>query len=204
MNWFYKASLVFCGLRNGLAQLFWHLRQLAWKEHWRRRNLHAHASALIEGNQALGGLQIAGPVWLDAYSVLSIQDDRHGQDGRAAMTIGSRVYIGQHCNLRAGGGTISIGDNVLIGNGTSIIATNHAMKAGIPIIDQPWKTDAKDVKDVLIGSDVWIGTHAILLPGSRVENGAVIAAGAVVIGLVPQNAIYGGVPARQIGTRPAL
>lgn len=135
---------------------------------------------------------------MDAYSVLFVEDARHGTDAHAAMTIGARVYIGQHCNLRAGGGTISIGDNVLIANGVSIIATNHATKSGIPIIDQPVRTD---VKDVLIGSDVWIGAHVVLLPGSRLEDGAVIAAGAVVRGLVPENAIYGGVPARQIGVR---
>jgi acetyltransferase-like isoleucine patch superfamily enzyme len=114
------------------------------------------------------------------------------------MSIGARVYIGQHCNIRAGGGQITIGDNVLMANGVSIIATNHGMEPGTPMINQPSRTD---IKDVFVGSDVWIGAHAVLLPGCRVESGSIVAAGAVVTGVVPENTIFGGVPARQIGMR---
>lgn len=52
-----------------------------------------------------------------------------------------------------------------------------------------------------IGSDVWIGAHALIKSGITIGNGAVIAAGAVVTHDVPPYAIVGGVPARVIRLR---
>jgi phosphonate metabolism protein (transferase hexapeptide repeat family) len=54
---------------------------------------------------------------------------------------------------------------------------------------------------VLIGNDVWIGHAAIVMPGIKVGDGAVLAAGAVVTHDVAPYTIVGGVPARQIRER---
>lgn len=59
----------------------------------------------------------------------------------------------------------------------------------------------RDIRFVIVGNDVWIGTRAILLPGITVGDGAIIGAGAVVTHDVPPYAIVGGVPARVIGFR---
>ena len=52
--------------------------------------------------------------------------------------------------------------------------------------------------DTVIGNDVWIGGHVIILPGIYVGNGAIIGAGAVVIRDVPDRAVVAGVPAKVI------
>ena len=49
---------------------------------------------------------------------------------------------------------------------------------------------------VIIGNDVWVGMNAIILPGVKIGNGAVIGAGAVVTRSVPPYAVVGGVPAK--------
>ena len=54
---------------------------------------------------------------------------------------------------------------------------------------------------VVIGHDVWIGHAVIVLPGVRVGNGAVLAAGAVVTRDVAPYTIVAGVPARPIRQR---
>jgi len=112
------------------------------------------------------------------------------------LIIGDRTYIGDQVNLRAAGGVIKIGRDVLIANHVAIVASNHGTQLGMPMNQQPWRRG-----DVLIEDDVWIGAGVVVLPGATIRQGAVIAAGAVVRGEVPSNAIYGGVPARQIGTR---
>lgn len=48
---------------------------------------------------------------------------------------------------------------------------------------------------VVIGNDVWIGHGAFVMPGVRVGDGAVIAAGAIVTRDVPPYAVVAGVPA---------
>lgn len=50
--------------------------------------------------------------------------------------------------------------------------------------------------NIVIGNDVWIGTHVIILSGIKIGNGAVIATGAVVTKDIPDFAIVGGSPAK--------
>jgi serine acetyltransferase len=55
--------------------------------------------------------------------------------------------------------------------------------------------------DVVIGHDVWIGADAIILPGVKIGDGAVIDAGAVVSRDVAAFQIVAGVPARPVRMR---
>ena len=54
---------------------------------------------------------------------------------------------------------------------------------------------------VRIGNDVWVGAKATILSGVTIGDGAVVAAGAVVVDDVPPYAIVGGVPARVLKFR---
>jgi len=54
---------------------------------------------------------------------------------------------------------------------------------------------------VIIGDYAWISCRTVLLPGVRIGEGAVVAAGAVVTKDVEPYAIVGGVPAKNIGER---
>jgi len=55
---------------------------------------------------------------------------------------------------------------------------------------------------VVIEDRVWIGYRAIVLPGVKIGEGAVVGAGAVVAKDVEPYAIMAGNPARKIGERP--
>jgi len=59
----------------------------------------------------------------------------------------------------------------------------------------------QDQRQVEIGHDVWIGARVMILDGCKIGNGAVIAAGAVVVKDVPAYAVVGGIPARIIKYR---
>lgn len=55
--------------------------------------------------------------------------------------------------------------------------------------------------DTVIGNDVWIGTEAMIMPGVKIGDGAIVAARAVVTKDVPPYTIVGGVPAKIIMKR---
>ncbi|MER7585586.1 CatB-related O-acetyltransferase [Kitasatospora sp. NPDC097691] len=55
--------------------------------------------------------------------------------------------------------------------------------------------------DTVVGNDVWFGLGATVLPGVRIGDGAIVAAGAVVTADVEPYTIVGGNPARPIRRR---
>ena len=57
------------------------------------------------------------------------------------------------------------------------------------------------IKPVRVGKWADIGVNAVLLPGVTVGQGAIVGAGAVVTGDVPDYAIVAGVPARLLRSR---
>lgn len=59
----------------------------------------------------------------------------------------------------------------------------------------------EEYKTITIGNDVWIGARAIIIDGVTINDGALIAAGAVVTKDVPAYAVVGGVPAKIIKYR---
>jgi heptaprenylglycerol acetyltransferase len=86
-------------------------------------------------------------------------------------------------------GEISIGDNCTIGLRTSIFAHLY------------WgaKTPAS-IGKVIIGKDVFIGPHCVILPNVTIGEGAVIRAGTVVSRNVPAHAFWGMPSAELLGT----
>jgi maltose O-acetyltransferase len=112
---------------------------------------------------------------------------------RAGVRIGARSRINRGCCLDVRGGLV-IGDDVSISPDVTILTAAHRF-------DDP--SFAVENRPVAIEDHVWIGLRAIVLPGVTIGRGAVIAAGSVVARDVPPLAIVGGVPAKQIGTRPA-
>jgi acetyltransferase-like isoleucine patch superfamily enzyme len=106
------------------------------------------------------------------------------------VTLNEWVYLG-------GFGGLKIGNHVRIGHRTSIVTSDHVYDdLSLPIHEQGLVH-----AEVVIEDNVWIGCNVTILKGVRIGGGAIVAAGAVVTRDVPAYAIFGGVPAQQIGTR---
>ena len=134
------------------------------------------------------------------YSILDVADDPTSGDPDAILTLGSFVYIGEQCNIRACGSEIKIGNHTMIASNVVIVSSNHKTDLGRPMHLQPWE---KHRSGVIIGEDCWIGSNSIILPGAIIGDGAVIAGGSVVRGEIPPFTIWGGVPAKQLKNRQA-
>lgn len=55
--------------------------------------------------------------------------------------------------------------------------------------------------DTVIGNDVWLGYHAVIMPGVTIGDGAIVAAESVVTKDVEPYTIVGGNPAKEIKKR---
>lgn len=113
----------------------------------------------------------------------------------ARLAVGDRSQLGQNARLQ---GTITIGEDCVMGPDVVIMATSHEFaRLDVPVNLQ----GAKLEEPITIGNDCWIGTRVIILPGVELGDHCIIAAGAVVTHSFPSNSILGGVPARLLKTR---
>ena len=109
-------------------------------------------------------------------------------------------------------GRIAIGDAVTINYGTAISATeevrfgDRVMVGPFCVIADtelpaPLATRTDRPNRIEIGDDVWLAARVVVRPGARIGAGAVIAAGSVVEGDIPANAVASGAPARVLRIR---
>ena len=115
--------------------------------------------------------------------------------GAGEIEIGKRVRINAGCVVVANC-RMYIGDDTLIGEYVSIRDANHGISKGTLIRSQEHVAG-----EIQIGRDVWIGRGSCILKGVTIGDGAVIGANSVVTHDVPENAIFAGAPAEQLGTR---
>jgi len=112
------------------------------------------------------------------------------------LSIGNNSFVGKGTFIQASGNVI-IGENVLIGPHCKIWSSNHNFSS----IDKPINSQGHTFKKVIIEDDVWVGTGAIILSGSYLKKGTIIAAGSVVTKHFPEYSIIGGNPAKFIRSR---
>lgn len=125
-----------------------------------------------------------------------------------AAKIGKNLYVGGYSTVNkntylddnvsfngmsiAGDGEVRIGQYFHSGQDCLIITQNHNYDTGSTI---PYdKTYI--YKKVEIGDFVWLGSRVMILPGTKIGEGAIIQGGAVVHGEIPPYAIAGGNPAK--------
>ena len=107
------------------------------------------------------------------------------------ITVGRHVFINAGCCFQDQGG-VEIGDGCLIGHQVVFATLNHDL--------QPRHRGSMYPAPIKLGRNVWVGSHATILPGVTVGDNAVVAAGAVVTKDVPANAVVAGVPAKIVRT----
>ncbi len=158
------------------------------------------------------------PALLDWLRLLQ-QRRRFPQASLHTARIGERVFLGHDVRIAAGveiGHDVRIGDHSYV-NAGSVIATadigkfcSIAYYCHVGAQQHPLDSlstspavggGAARAGRTVLGNDVWIGTHAVIMPSVTIADGAVIGAGAVVTRDIPPYAIAMGVPARTVRFR---
>lgn len=128
--------------------------------------------------------------------------------------LGRNSYVGFDTTIT----NSKIGRFCSIGEGVRIISDNHPSTVFVSTCPSFYSTRKQngqcfvseikfeeyldiDGYRIIVGNDVWIGSHSIIRGGITIGDGAIIAMGAVVTKDVPPYAIVGGVPAKIIKYR---
>jgi serine acetyltransferase len=109
------------------------------------------------------------------------------------VRIGDRCSIGRGSHI-VGHWSIEIGDDIQTGPYVYITDQNHTYVDPHQPVGRQWPVEA----GVRIGSGSWLGANAVVLPGADIGENVVVAAGAVVRGVIPDRCVVAGVPARVV------
>jgi acetyltransferase-like isoleucine patch superfamily enzyme len=113
----------------------------------------------------------------------------------------AQTVIGVDCHFNGiniiGRGSIFIGDHFHSGSEILVITQNHNYEKPDAL---PY--DETDIpKSVRIGKNCWIGSRVTILPGTVIEDGVVVQAGAILFGIIPKCSVVGGNPWKVIKYR---
>ncbi|MDJ1114490.1 acyltransferase [Microbacterium dauci] len=120
--------------------------------------------------------------------------------GASAASRALGVTVGRDCRILSNVVTtepwlVTIGDRVTISSKVTIVTHDGT---GWLVSDERGRRYR--YAPVTIGSEVFVGTGATIMPGVEIGDRCVVAAGAVVTRSVPSGSVVAGVPARVIGS----
>jgi len=192
-------------LEFGLRSIF---RGFGWKRRiFVGRNVELRNRRFIQLGQ---GVTLGSAVLIDGLSRegvvlgdhVNIGDYTRIEASGTITDIGKGIKVGKNSGIGAfsfigGAGGVVIGSNVIMGQWVSFHPENHNFDSlGLPI-----RLQGVNRQGIVVEDDCWIGAKVTFLDGAHVGKGCVIAAGAVVRGVIPPYSIAAGVPARVIKSR---
>lgn len=178
------------------ARLLATRRILSWRIRARHPTMTCDPTAIWNYAYAdLADIEIGRNVSVLAYSEIIVYRRSPRSHVPGKLVLGDHAAISFGVNIRAAGGRIEIGAHSAIAQNCVLVAANHTMTNLGNFIDAPWDETRTDV---IVGRNVWVGANCTLLPGCRIGDNVIIAAGSVVRGIVPSDEIWGGSPARKL------
>lgn len=134
------------------------------------------------------GIVIETGVFIGRNTILSCKNgDIH---------IGERANLGFNCEIFSAS-RVRVGKRILMAAYTYLVGGDHLYdRTDVPVLDQ-----GRTARGIDVGDHVWLGAHVIVTDGSMIGRDAIIGAGAVVVGEIPEFAVAAGIPARVIRDR---
>ena len=134
-------------------------------------------------------------ILIKIYKIIYSAIDHEGYARYIGVNMGDNIHI--YGNPLHMFGTepwcITLGNNVHITK--EVLFINHD---GGTLLYRDLYPDLEITSPITIGNNVYIGVRSIILPGIKIGDNCIIAAGSIVSKDVPSNSVYGGVPAKFI------
>ena len=159
--------------------------------------IHIGNNVVIDDNCCLDakgstnrGITLADGVFLGRNTIMSCKNGN--------IDLGEEANIGFNVEIFSAA-DVRVGARTLVAAYTYLVGGDHLFdRVDVPVLHQ-----GRAARGIDVGDNVWLGAHVVVTDGSRIGRDAVIGAGAVVIGDVPEFHIAAGVPARIVRDRRA-
>jgi acetyltransferase-like isoleucine patch superfamily enzyme len=179
--------------------LNWRYGRLAWRYLWRRLLTASGRRWQTDGFVFFGRaleIEIAPRGRVEFGRFVWIGDGAKIRCHEGVVEIGAKTVMGQECTISAYR-RVRIGEQCVIADRAMFIDFDH----GVVEVDRPIRKQGIYMRDVVVGSNVWIGYGACILRGVSVGDNAIVGTNSVVTKDVPANAVVAGIPARVIRMR---
>lgn len=134
------------------------------------------------------GIELGNGVFLGRNTILSCKNGDIVVEDEANLGFNVEVFSASR---------VRIGRKVLIAAYTYLVGGDHLHgDTNVPVLDQ-----GRTSRGIDVGDHVWLGAHVVVTDGSQIGRDAIVGAGAVVIGELPEFAIAAGVPAKVLRDR---
>ena len=129
------------------------------------------------------GITIGNGVFIGRNTILSCKN--------GDIVVDDRANIGFNCEVFSAS-KVRIGKDILMAAYTYLVGGDHLYdRTDIPVLQQ-----GRTARGIDVGDGTWLGTHVVVTDGSSIGRDAIIGAGAVVVGEIPEFAIATGIPAK--------
>jgi acetyltransferase-like isoleucine patch superfamily enzyme len=175
--------------------------RLLWRYGWRRLLTPAGWRWETDGPVFFGkaiSLEIGGDATVRFGRFVWIGDGTKIRCHEGVVEIGAKTVLGQECTISAYQ-RVRIGEQCVVADRAMFIDFDH----GVVDVERPIRLQGIYKRDVVVGSNVWIGYGACLLRGVRVGDNSIVGTYALVTRDVPANAVVGGIPAKVLRMREA-
>ncbi len=173
----------------------WRRRLLAWKVRAQNPGLNADPTVIWDYPFAHPEcIEIEATAHVLQHVEILVYPTSPRSDVPGKLRLLDGAIISRGADVRAAGGTVTIGRNSCIAQHCVVVAANHLPSRDGHLIAR-WDEVRTGVE---LGDNVWVGALSVLLPGTRIGHNAIVAAGSVVRGEIPDGELWGGVPARFI------
>jgi acetyltransferase-like isoleucine patch superfamily enzyme len=173
--------------------------RLLWRYLWRRFLTPAGWRWETNGPVFFGRgleLQIAHGAKVRFGRFVWIGDGTKIRCHEGLVEIDAKTVLGQECTISAYQ-HVRIGEQCVIADRVMLIDFDH----GTVEVERPIRVQGIYKRDVIVGSNVWVGYGATFLRGVRIGDNSVVGTYSVVNRDVPANAVVGGIPAKVLRMR---
>jgi acetyltransferase-like isoleucine patch superfamily enzyme len=134
------------------------------------------------------GIAIGTGVFVGRNTILSCKN--------GDIVIDDHANLGFNCEIFSAS-RVRVGKNILMAAYTYLVGGDHLYdRVDIPVLQQ-----GRTARGIEVDDNVWLGTHVVVTDGSTIGRDAIIGAGAVVVGEIPEFAIATGIPAKVVRDR---